>query len=310
MKHFKILVAFLLLITSSKMFGQSSFLSIKLEDAVIKSKEEKKNIILYFTTSWCGPCHYMEKNVFVNNEVKALLEKYYIPVKVNGDGWYGEKLRKEYEVDGFPTFLFLDSNKVILKKEFGMLEVNKFTELINPSNRYEIKQTNSTSKKELRSQKESNKSEIGLRVGLINSQISNIVNDFKTGFHTDFFVEKQFNRFYVKPAISYVHVNGNPNSLQLLSFPCEVGLTFYKTAIFGLPGGFRFSTTPYYSIITKSQNDFFKNYDYGIRYGLAIYIGQSNRIEMQLNFNNGLANFMNSENNKFNYVGLNTSLTF
>jgi thioredoxin-related protein len=55
------------------------------EEAVEKSKTEKRKIFIDVYTEWCGWCKVMDKNTFNDPEVAKLLNEKFYPVKFNAE---------------------------------------------------------------------------------------------------------------------------------------------------------------------------------------------------------------------------------
>ena len=55
------------------------------EEAVEKSKTEKRKIFIDVYTDWCGWCKVMDKNTFNDPEVAKLLNEKFYPVKFNAE---------------------------------------------------------------------------------------------------------------------------------------------------------------------------------------------------------------------------------
>jgi len=55
------------------------------EEAVEKSKTEKRKIFVDVFTDWCGWCKVMDKNTFPDAEVAKLLNEKFYPVKLNAE---------------------------------------------------------------------------------------------------------------------------------------------------------------------------------------------------------------------------------
>lgn len=102
------------------------------ETAVKLAKEQDKAVMLEFTGSdWCPPCIMMAKKVFSKEEfVKKASEKY-ILVHLDfpkGDKELAEKNKpyaEEYEIEGYPTVILLDSEG----KEFTRFFASEFPDL-------------------------------------------------------------------------------------------------------------------------------------------------------------------------------------
>jgi thioredoxin-related protein len=88
--------------------------------ALAKAKTENKRVLLDFTGSdWCGPCIELNKKVFSTKEFRAFADKNLVFVEVDYPRGkkqsaelvtQNEKLAKEYGIDekGYPTLVLLD----------------------------------------------------------------------------------------------------------------------------------------------------------------------------------------------------------
>ena len=101
-----------------------------LDEAMTIAKEKNKHIFIDFSTSWCGYCKKMDKEVFTQQSVINLLNNDFIAVKVDGDGVKeleidGYKIkekdltRREFKVTGYPTFWWLNPEGKKLFKVSG-----------------------------------------------------------------------------------------------------------------------------------------------------------------------------------------------
>ncbi len=122
------------------------------EKILVKAKMENKFIFMDCYTTWCGPCKGMSNEVFPLEEVGDFYNKTFINLKLQLDttqkddeyikSWYaiGNKIFKEYNIVGYPTFLFFDPNGKIIHKVFGGNSVEGFiaigADAINPERQY------------------------------------------------------------------------------------------------------------------------------------------------------------------------------
>jgi thioredoxin-related protein len=74
------------------------------EEAVQKSKTEKRKIFIDVYTDWCGWCKVMDKNTFNDPAVAKLLNEKFYPVKFNAEQ------REDIQFDGH-TFKFIENGR-------------------------------------------------------------------------------------------------------------------------------------------------------------------------------------------------------
>lgn len=129
---FKIASAFLLL--ASPFFALNAQTQSTDESWELVKKQavaEKKLIFvdLYFTG--CMPCAQMDKEVFPDPKVTALLSADFVTFKSDIlKEEIGKKLCMKYGVTGFPTFLFVNSDGKIIDIAAGFQSVEQFTALL------------------------------------------------------------------------------------------------------------------------------------------------------------------------------------
>lgn len=101
------------------------------EQAKKQAQTEKKLIFvdLYFTG--CMPCAQMDKEVFPDPKVTALLSADFVTFKSDIlKEEIGKKLCMKYGVTGFPTFLLMNSEGKIIDIESGFQSIEQLTALL------------------------------------------------------------------------------------------------------------------------------------------------------------------------------------
>ena len=99
-----------------------------LKAAVELAKSTNKKIILDVGGEWCIWCHRIDAFMHNTEEVKSLIEKYYLVVKVNySKENKNEKFLSQYpQIEGYPHFFVLDKNGELLHSQnTGDLEKDK-----------------------------------------------------------------------------------------------------------------------------------------------------------------------------------------
>lgn len=124
---------------------------LTLEQALEKSKTEKRKIFVDMYTNWCGWCKHLDSTTFVNPIVAKYLNEHYYPVKFNAeqesDIVFKDKTYK-FKKNGargyhelaafwlnnrlsFPTIVFLDENQQLIQPVPGYQDATKMNAIIN-----------------------------------------------------------------------------------------------------------------------------------------------------------------------------------
>lgn len=131
-RFFKIASAVLLLACPSiALKAQAQSTQESWELAKKQAQTEKKLIFvdLYFTG--CMPCAQMDKEVFPDPKVAAVLSKDFVTFKSDIlKEEIGKKLCMKYGVTGFPTFLFMNADGKVIDIAGGFQNVEQFTALL------------------------------------------------------------------------------------------------------------------------------------------------------------------------------------
>ncbi|MEP4595862.1 MAG: thioredoxin family protein [Cyclobacteriaceae bacterium] len=96
------------------------------DDVLAKSKKEGKPIFIDAYTTWCRPCIQMDRNVFTLDKVADYYNENFINVKMNAEKGEGVEVNKKFEIRGYPTYLFLDSNGELISRFSGYTEAEPF----------------------------------------------------------------------------------------------------------------------------------------------------------------------------------------
>jgi thioredoxin-related protein len=106
-----------------------------------KAKAEQKYIFVDCYTTWCGPCKLMDRDIYTHFRAGYAMNEKFISVKVQMDStvkdnenvknWYSTArfLYNEYDVDGYPTFLFFSPDGKLVHKDAGFRDLKEFIRL-------------------------------------------------------------------------------------------------------------------------------------------------------------------------------------
>ena len=121
-KRFTILVG--LLIVSAVLTAQGIAFNnnaASWNEVLLKAKQSNKPVFVDVYTAWCGPCKWMDKNVFNQREVSAFYNQNFISLKLDAEKGFGVSFAKENRVNAFPTYLFFSPEGEVLLTGIGAM---------------------------------------------------------------------------------------------------------------------------------------------------------------------------------------------
>lgn len=98
-------------------------------EVLAKAKQTNKPIFVDIYTSWCGPCKKMSNEVFPLAEVGKVYNSSFICYKIDAEKGEGVKIAKQYEVNSYPTYLFVKADGTLIMKGIGSMTTVKFIAL-------------------------------------------------------------------------------------------------------------------------------------------------------------------------------------
>lgn len=102
------------------------FEHVDFKEAQELAKSQNKLIFMDAYTTWCGPCKLMAKTVFTEKEVGDFYNSNFINIKVDMETSEGMFLGKQYKVEGYPTFLYINSKGEVVHRTIGASDKNAF----------------------------------------------------------------------------------------------------------------------------------------------------------------------------------------
>lgn len=141
MKKYPILVLLFLCAAFTSFAGGISFIENKAwKDILALAKKQNKLIFLDAYATWCGPCKYLQSDVFTDSKVGEFFNKNFINVKIDMEAGEGPSLSEAFGVTSYPTLFFVNGNGELVHKAVGAMEVEEFLELgsaaLDPDKQY------------------------------------------------------------------------------------------------------------------------------------------------------------------------------
>lgn len=108
------------------------------EQAQRKAQAENKYIFIDCYATWCGPCKYMDQEIFIDSSVASFINCNFIALKLQMDITSADDLtikkqyltaqvfKQKYNINVLPTYLFFGPRGEIVHKEIGQMIQSDF----------------------------------------------------------------------------------------------------------------------------------------------------------------------------------------
>ncbi len=104
------------------------FKKMELGEALDLAKTENKLVLLDAYASWCGPCKWMDKEVFPVDTIGKALGPHFVPLRIDTEKRAGRPVGEKYGVVAYPTLLIIAPDGRLVHKRVGALEVHELLE--------------------------------------------------------------------------------------------------------------------------------------------------------------------------------------
>lgn len=117
------------------------FSSKKFNQVKLDARNQGKFIFVDFYAEWCGPCKWMEKNVFTDSAVVATLNDKYISLRVDAEKEEAALVQK-LQITAYPTLaIYSPTGKLLVKRE-GAMPADLFNEMAKDVSNWSINYAN------------------------------------------------------------------------------------------------------------------------------------------------------------------------
>ncbi len=105
----------------SPSFAQSGiqFFQGSWDEALTEARQQKKIIFVDAYTEWCGPCKAMSRNTFTDAAVGEFYNKNFVNYKFNMEKGEGPMFASKYQVNAYPTLLYIDPKGELVHRALG-----------------------------------------------------------------------------------------------------------------------------------------------------------------------------------------------
>jgi len=90
-----------------------------LRGARAQAQRAGRGLVVYMATTWCGPCKRLDRDTFPTKAVIKAFNNHWLSIKLDGDSPAGQRFRKHYRVNSYPTFLFFKPDGKEIDRAFG-----------------------------------------------------------------------------------------------------------------------------------------------------------------------------------------------
>ncbi len=109
--------------------AQITFTDTTWEQLLLLAKASDKPIFVDAYTQWCSPCKWMAAHIFTREDVGLFFNEQFINTKLDMEHGEGILFARAYDVDRFPTFLFIQPEGDLLHRGLGRMNALEFLEL-------------------------------------------------------------------------------------------------------------------------------------------------------------------------------------
>ncbi len=96
-------------------------------EALKEAQKQNKPLFVDAYATWCGPCKYMDKNVFTDEAVAKLYNEKFVSYKLDVD--QETETASYYEIRAMPTYLFIDAEGEVIYRMTGAMGAEEFVQL-------------------------------------------------------------------------------------------------------------------------------------------------------------------------------------
>ena len=103
-------------------------------DVLQKAKQENKVVMIDFITDWCKWCIETDHKVYTQPEIYEFANTHQINWKVDAEKDEGIDLAKKYNVQGYPTIIFVDGDGNEIDRIYGYIFADEFLQKMKDYN--------------------------------------------------------------------------------------------------------------------------------------------------------------------------------
>ncbi|NNE28432.1 MAG: DUF255 domain-containing protein [Saprospiraceae bacterium] len=115
--------------TVQKKPGIDFITSNSMESVLAQAETSGKLVFVDIMAEWCLPCKMMDKDVFSDPDIGDFMNENFINYKIDAEKENGPVVAMVYQVQAYPTLLFVNSRGDIINKKVGAIYHSELMEM-------------------------------------------------------------------------------------------------------------------------------------------------------------------------------------
>lgn len=119
----RIIFVSLLLLSITALKSQVNFIEInsseEMEKVWAEAKNQNKPVFVDIYATWCGPCKWMDANVFATEAAGEYMNSGFINVKMDGESSFGGQFAMQSGLSAYPSLFVYNSEKILMNTIVG-----------------------------------------------------------------------------------------------------------------------------------------------------------------------------------------------
>ncbi len=120
---------------STSLFAQVNFQKGTLADMYKMAKEQNKVLMVDVMTDWCKWCIELDNKVYAKADMYEFANKNQINYKIDAEKGEGIEFAKKFDIKGYPTVMFLNSDGSEIDRIYGYVVLKDFVEMMTDYNK-------------------------------------------------------------------------------------------------------------------------------------------------------------------------------